>query len=79
MGGLDVSEPEPLRHLDGRPVTIVDALTASGLAKSASEARRLIEQGGVYVVTGDPETMETLLASVPVTGKIVVQPRDQGT
>lgn len=30
-------------------LTIVDALTAAGLAKSKSEARRAIEQGGAYV------------------------------
>ena len=30
-------------------LTLVDALTQAGLAKSKSEARRAIEQGGVYV------------------------------
>ena len=71
-------EAGPLRHPDGRPVTVVDALVASGLAKSRGEARRLIEQGGVSLVTGDDATMETLLRSLPVTGTIVVQPC-QGT
>ena len=56
----------------------MDALVASGLAKSRGEARRLIEQGGVSLVTGDDATMETLLGSLPVTGTIVVQPC-QGT
>ncbi len=31
------------------PVTLVDAVVRSGLAKSKGEARRAIEQGGVYV------------------------------
>ena len=70
-------EAGPLRHPDGSPVTVVDALVASGLAKSKGEARRLIVQGGVSVVTGDDETMEALLQSVTVTGKIAV--RGQGT
>jgi tyrosyl-tRNA synthetase len=66
---------EPLLHPDGTPVTIADALVASGLAKSKGEARRLIEQGGAYVVTGDDATMAAMLAAIPVTGRIVVQSR----
>ena len=31
------------------PLTLVDAVVRSGLAKSKSEARRAIEQGGIYV------------------------------
>jgi len=33
----------------GRGVTLVDAVVQAGLAKSKSEARRSIEQGGIYV------------------------------
>jgi tyrosyl-tRNA synthetase len=33
----------------GTDLTLVDALTQAGLSKSKSEARRAIEQGGVYV------------------------------
>jgi tyrosyl-tRNA synthetase len=36
-----------VERIDGRP--LVDALVTSGLAKSKGEARRQIEQGGVYV------------------------------
>ena len=76
MGRVD--NEEPLRHPDGTPVTVVDAFVASGLCKTRSEARRLIQQGGAYLVTGDPETMRAVLAGIPVTGKIAVQPRGRG-
>jgi tyrosyl-tRNA synthetase len=33
----------------GEPLTLVDAIVRSGLAKSKSEARRAIEQGGIYI------------------------------
>ena len=34
---------------DADSVTLVDLVARSGLAKSKSEARRSIEQGGIYV------------------------------
>ncbi len=51
-----------------RPTNVIDLLAATGLAKSKSEARRLIQQGGVRlggeklesvdeVVTVDQETV----------------------
>jgi tyrosyl-tRNA synthetase len=39
----------PTTAMTGDGVSLVDALTQAGLAKSKSEARRAIEQGGVYV------------------------------
>jgi tyrosyl-tRNA synthetase len=39
----------PTATLSGDQVSLVDAVIAAGLAKSKSEARRQIEQGGVYV------------------------------
>jgi tyrosyl-tRNA synthetase len=39
----------PVTTLTAKPATIVDALVATSLAKSKSEARRLIQQGGIYV------------------------------
>jgi tyrosyl-tRNA synthetase len=48
-GGVDVGQHAPVTTLAARPATIVDALIAASLAKSKSEARRLIQQGGVYV------------------------------
>jgi len=44
-----VEEHAPITKVGVRPDTVVDALLASRLAKSKSEARRLITQGGVYV------------------------------
>ena len=35
--------------LDGDGLALVEALKATGLAQSASAARRTIEQGGIYV------------------------------
>ena len=46
-GTLDPSQL-PTTALSG-PTPLVDALVSSGLCKSKSEARRAIEQGGVYV------------------------------
>jgi tyrosyl-tRNA synthetase len=44
-----LEEHAPTTTVDVKPDTVVDALITSGLAKSKSEARRLIKQGGVYV------------------------------
>jgi tyrosyl-tRNA synthetase len=38
----------PRARLDGAGLNIVDALVESGLAKSKSDARRAVEQGGAY-------------------------------
>jgi tyrosyl-tRNA synthetase len=35
-----------------RPMNIVDYIAASGMASSKSEARRLVEGGGVYLISG---------------------------
>ncbi len=57
-GAFDVLAQEiPTAALTGDQVTLVDAVVATGLAKSKSEARRQIEQGGVYLNQereGDP-------------------------
>jgi len=49
----------PRAKLDGEGLVIVDALVEAGLAKTKSEARRTVDQGGAYVnnrrIT-DPET-----------------------
>jgi tyrosyl-tRNA synthetase len=48
---LDVVEDAPSSVLDrpALPLPLVDALVGAGLATSKTEARRAIEQGGVYV------------------------------
>ena len=42
-------------------IDIVDALTRTNLCKSKSEARRLIESGGIYVNNRPVETPERVL------------------
>ncbi len=39
----------PRDRLAGEGLAIVDALVESGLAKTKSDARRTVEQGGAYV------------------------------
>ena len=49
-GAFDVLAQEiPTATLSRTAVALIDALVASGLVKSKSEARRQVEQGGVYV------------------------------
>ena len=47
--------------LGGDGLNIVNALVAAGLAKSKGEARRLVEQGGVYVNNRRVERIDTQL------------------
>jgi tyrosyl-tRNA synthetase len=46
---------------EGGGLPIVDALTASGLAKTKSDARRTVEQGGAYVNNRRVEGIDTRL------------------
>ena len=49
-GAFDVLAQEiPTATIASTAVALIDALVASGLVKSKSEARRQVEQGGVYV------------------------------
>lgn len=48
FGGAGAGGSTPSTQVDAN-INILDALTLTGLAKSKSEARRLIEQGGVLV------------------------------
>jgi tyrosyl-tRNA synthetase len=49
VGAETPTSTRPRTALDPDGITLVDALVDSGLAKSKSEARRLVTQGGVYV------------------------------
>jgi tyrosyl-tRNA synthetase len=53
------------RHLldENNGFPVVDAFVVSGLAKSKSEARRLIEQGGAYVNSHRIESVDTRLTA----------------
>jgi len=46
---LDVFAEVPSTDVAREPVALVDLLAATGLAKSKSDARRQLDQGGVYV------------------------------
>ncbi len=48
-----------------RPTNIVDLLVASGLAKSKSEARRLIQQGGVRLNGDKVDNIEEVVKAEP--------------
>ena len=65
------SAPEDMETLvvSGQPV-IVDFLAEKGLVKSKSEARRLIEQGGLKI---DGRTIEGVSARLEFKGEAVVQ------
>ncbi len=49
------------QHLDGAGLGLLEALTASGLATSNGDARRALEQGGVYVNNRRVSDQETRL------------------
>ena len=48
----------PTTPTPGNGLTLVDAVVRAGLAKSKSEARRSIEQGGIYVNQERPQDVE---------------------
>jgi tyrosyl-tRNA synthetase len=48
-GVAAIGQHAPVTTLAAKPETIVDALIATSLAKSKGDARRLIQQGGIYV------------------------------
>jgi tyrosyl-tRNA synthetase len=51
----------PKSCLAGKGLAIVDALVQSGLAKTKSEARRTIEQGGAYVNNRRIDSLDSML------------------
>jgi tyrosyl-tRNA synthetase len=65
----ELPEDIPILEVKGAP-PLVDLLTENSLAKSRSEARRLIEQGGVRL---DGVTLKDPAAAVSVQGEAVLQ------
>ncbi|MHB8901928.1 MAG: tyrosine--tRNA ligase [Thermoguttaceae bacterium] len=57
------SKQLPRERLGGEGLAIVDALVESGLAKSKTDARRTIEQGGAYVNNRRIDSIEARLAA----------------
>ena len=70
MQGQETPEDIPIyRYAGHKEVNILDLLTGSGLVKSKSEARRLVEQGGVEI---DGETVNNSQLTInPKNGMIL--------
>ncbi|WP_146397546.1 tyrosine--tRNA ligase [Pseudobythopirellula maris] len=69
----DVPSSElPAERLGGEGLPIVDALVASGLAKSKGDARRTVEQGGAYVNNRRVEGLDTSIGRGDLASETVV-------
>ncbi|MGA2064125.1 MAG: tyrosine--tRNA ligase [Thermoguttaceae bacterium] len=62
----------PRGRLDGPGLPLADALVESGLAKSKSDARRIITQGGAYVNNRRAERIETRLGPADLAGESIL-------
>ena len=62
----------PRTRLEGEGLSLIDALTEAGLAKSNSEARRAIQQGGVYVNNRRRDGLETRLTAADLASETVI-------
>jgi tyrosyl-tRNA synthetase len=62
----------PRARLEGEGLSLIDALTEAGLAKSNSEARRAIQQGGVYVNNRRRDGLETRLTAADLASETVI-------
>jgi tyrosyl-tRNA synthetase len=66
------SKTLPRSRLDGNGLGIFDALVESGLAKSKSEARRTVEQGGAYINNRRVEGIDHVLTSNDLASETVM-------
>jgi tyrosyl-tRNA synthetase len=66
------SQALPRENLSGEGLPLVDALVASGLAKSKSDARRTIEQGGAYVNNRPRGDVNTRLTTADLASETVM-------
>jgi tyrosyl-tRNA synthetase len=62
----------PRARLDGEGINIVDALVESGLAKSKSDARRAVEQGGAYANNRRIDALSTQLTARDLAGESIL-------
>lgn len=62
----------PRASLEGTGLPIVDALVASGLAKSKGDARRTVEQGGAYVNNRRVEGLDRSLTAGDLASETVM-------
>ena len=69
----DVPSQEISRDaLSGEGLSIIDALCQSGLAKSKSDARRTVDQGGAYVNNARVENQERRLTPADLASETVM-------
>ena len=62
----------PRERLGGAGLPLIEALTVSGLAKSNSEARRAIQQGGAYVNNRRRDDLDTRLTAADLASETVI-------
>ena len=62
----------PLEQLAGEGLCLIDALVKSGLTKSKGEARRAIEEGGVYVNNRRADSIERRLTPADLVGQSTI-------
>ena len=69
----DVPSKEfPRSSLDGTGIALIDALVELGLAKSKSEARRAISEGGGYVNNRRRESVDARLGLADLAGESII-------
>jgi Tyrosyl-tRNA synthetase len=69
----DVPSKElPRDRLTGEGLPLVDALVEAGLAKSKSEARRTVEQGGAYINNRVRTDVNTKLTAADLASETVM-------
>jgi tyrosyl-tRNA synthetase len=66
------SQVLPRERLEGAGLNVVDALVEAGLAKSKSEARRTVEQGGAYVNNRRVEGAAAQLGPADLAGESIM-------
>src|SRR6185312_8650577 len=66
------SQTLPRSRLSGDGLPLADALAEAGLAKSKSEARRTIAQGGAYVNNRPRADVETKLTAADLASETVL-------
>jgi len=66
------SKQLPRERLTGDGLSIIDALSEAGLAKSKGDARRTITQGGAYINNRRVEGIETTLSTNDLVGESTI-------
>jgi len=66
------SRDVPREKLEGEGLSLIDALVAAGLAKSNSEARRTVQQGGAYVNNRRIGDIDARLTAADLAGETIM-------